>query len=60
LVDSSGGPRLEDYSTRYAELGRPEQFPPDLIGWEYFVRQRWGIGRATTNIPRGFRVGIVT
>ena len=35
-------PRLEDYSQRHSDLGPPERLPVDLIGEEYWVRQRWG------------------
>jgi len=34
--------RLEEYARRYAELGRAEQLPLELIGQEYRVRQCWG------------------
>ncbi len=35
-------PLLEDYRSRYPELGPIGRFSPDLIGEEYRVRQRWG------------------
>jgi serine/threonine protein kinase/WD40 repeat protein len=34
--------RLEEYARRYAELGRPDQLPLELVGQEYRVRQCWG------------------
>jgi serine/threonine protein kinase len=36
------GPRLEHYVERLAELGPLEQLPAELIGEEYWARQRWG------------------
>jgi hypothetical protein len=35
-------PRLEDYVAQYAELGPLERLSTELIGEEYWVRQRWG------------------
>jgi serine/threonine protein kinase len=34
--------RLEDYLRDFPELGPVERLPPQLIGEEYQVRQRWG------------------
>ena len=38
----SGPPRVEDYLARFPELGPPERVSVELIGAEYWVRQRWG------------------
>jgi serine/threonine protein kinase len=40
--DQSGGPLLEHYQARHADLQRWGPLSPDLIAWEYRVRHCWG------------------
>src|SRR5262249_10322296 len=39
---NSSPPRLEDYLTRFPELGTTEQLSLQMIGEEYWARVRWG------------------
>src|SRR5262249_1057783 len=41
-ADAVSGPRLEEYVSRFPELGPVGQLPTDLIQEEYHVRHCWG------------------